>query len=131
MVEVARTETLEVHAVVAAADAGRLSAGQKARVTVGALGRKWAGEVLAVSPLLDASTGTATVRIRLANPDGQLKGGEMAEAHIVLATHPDALAIPLEALLPENTGGPPAPGARPRRSRWRRWTTRAAQRRGA
>lgn len=101
VIEVARTEVLEVKAVAPVQGAQRVKAGLPARIRVGTLERTWEGEVVAVSPLLDASTGTLTIRVRLRNPDGALKGGEMAQVQITLATRPSALLIPVSALVPD------------------------------
>jgi RND family efflux transporter MFP subunit len=112
IVEVAKTETLELHAVVPVGDTAKLFAGQKAEVVVSGAQKRWDGQVIAVSPLLDATTGTASVRVRIENPDRSLKGGEVAEARIVIGARQDVLAIPLEALVPaEQRGGAVQGGA--------------------
>ncbi|MHB8419166.1 MAG: efflux RND transporter periplasmic adaptor subunit [Myxococcales bacterium] len=105
IVEVARTETLELHAAAPASEASRLVPGLRAAVKVAGSSRVWAGEVVAVAPLLSADTGTATVRIRLDNPEHLLKGGEMAQAEILLATRAGALAVPDSALVPAQQSG--------------------------
>jgi RND family efflux transporter MFP subunit len=105
VVEVAKTETLELRAVVPVLDAARLLAGQRAEVEVSGMEKRWEGTVVAVSPLLDATTGTATVRVRLENPEHLLKGGEVARSRIVISVREDVLAVPEESLVPQEQRG--------------------------
>jgi membrane fusion protein (multidrug efflux system) len=102
VLEVARTQELELRAAVPAESAARLRNGQTAQVTtpgVQALAR-----VIAVAPVIDAATGSATVRLRVANPDGALKAGGFAKARVAIAQHENALLAPRTALLPSEDG---------------------------
>ncbi len=105
ILEVARTEVLDLRAALPPDAASRVHTGQQATLTVGGSGRAWGAEVVAVAPLLDATTGTATARLRVPNPDGFLKGGEVAQADLILATHAGVLAVPEAALVPAEQGG--------------------------
>ncbi|HXN42158.1 MAG TPA: efflux RND transporter periplasmic adaptor subunit [Myxococcaceae bacterium] len=101
IVEVADTTVLELRGGLAAGQVERIRPHQPAEVRVDGLGnRAFPGEVFAVSPVIDPATGVATVRIRVNNPDGALKGGTLGRAKIIAALHRHVLAIPREALIP-------------------------------
>ncbi len=101
IVEVADTSALELRGGLAAGQVERIRPHQPAEVRVDGLGnRAFPGEVFAVSPVIDPVTGVATVRIRVNNPDGTLKGGTLGRAKIIAALHRHVLATPREALIP-------------------------------
>jgi len=101
IVEVADTSMLELRGGLAAGQVERIRPHQPAEVRVDGLGnRAFPGEVFAVSPVIDPATGVATVRIRVNNPEGALKGGTLGRAKIIAALHRHVLAIPREALIP-------------------------------
>lgn len=100
LVEVAKTDSLEVHAEVSPESAARLTVGMKAQVTLSGNARRWPATLQAVAPLVDGATGTLTVRVRLENGDGALRGGALAQVSIVLEVHPQVLAVPEVALVP-------------------------------
>ena len=52
-----------------------------------------------------------TVRIRVANPDGTLKGGALARARVVIETRPHVVTVPREALVPREQSGASAGGS--------------------
>jgi multidrug efflux pump subunit AcrA (membrane-fusion protein) len=62
------------------------------------------GVVRAVSPAVDSASGLVRVRVQVANPEGHLKVGVTAEARVVLLLIPDAIRIPLAALIPSGPG---------------------------
>jgi len=62
----------------------------------------FAGKIVAVLPAIDEVTSSATVRIRIPNPDHRLRGGMFATANIIAATHPAALYVPAAAVVVEN-----------------------------
>ena len=57
-----------------------------------------AGHVVYVGPGIDPANGTAAVRIAIASPRG-LHPGEFVRAHIVVESRPDALAVPVSAVV--------------------------------
>ncbi|HEY3451901.1 MAG TPA: efflux RND transporter periplasmic adaptor subunit [Myxococcales bacterium] len=112
VIEVADTRFLELRAGAAPAQLVRLEPGQRAEVRVDGLGdRLFDGEVAAVAPVVDSATGVGTVRIRLENKDGALKGGALAKARVVLELRPQVVAVPRAALVPREQGGAEAGGA--------------------
>lgn len=60
--------------------------------------------VYAVEPSVDQSTRTVRLRARTPNPHGRLVPGAFAKVQVKLATMPDALVIPAEALIPDIQG---------------------------
>ena len=81
-----------------------VAAGQRSIVELSYLpGVTFEGDVTYVYPFLDPKTRTARVRIELPNPDGALKPDMFATARITTRVHPNALAIPDEAVLHSGT----------------------------
>jgi membrane fusion protein (multidrug efflux system) len=112
IVEVADAHVLELRAAAAPAQLVRLAPGQRAELRVDGLGEQLIeGEVVAVAPVIDAATGVGTVRIRVDNRSGRLKGGGLASARVVLEVHRAAVAVPREALVPLEQGGAAAGGS--------------------
>jgi len=72
--------------------------GQKAEITIDAIGKTYTGKVEIVSPVLDQSSRTADVKILCSNKDNSLKPGMFARISICTQTIPHALCIPVTAL---------------------------------
>ena len=105
VVEVARTVVLELRAPIASGLAGGVRKGQPAQISVdGSGGAPIEGVVIAVSPVVDAATGAALVRIRVDNPRLELKGGSLARAKIASDEHRGVLLVPRAALLSDPDG---------------------------
>ncbi len=102
VIEVADTKVLDLRAPVSAARVGEIAVGQKAELDVEGVGLV-AGAVEAIAPLVDPTTNTVIVRIRVPNADGKLRGGMFARGAILGAPHP-GLAVPRSALLPGDGG---------------------------
>jgi RND family efflux transporter MFP subunit len=102
VVEIADTKELDLRAPVPAARVGEVTVGQKAELFVEGLGTV-AGAVEAIAPLVDTATNTVIVRVRLANPEGRLRGGIFAKGVLHCPTR-RGLAIPKSALLPSEGG---------------------------
>jgi RND family efflux transporter MFP subunit len=102
VVEVADTRVLDLRAPVSAARVGDVSVGQRAELDVEGVG-KVAGAVEAIAPLVDPTTNTVVVRVRVPNDDGRLRGGMFARGAILGAPHP-GLTVPRAALLPGDGG---------------------------
>jgi membrane fusion protein (multidrug efflux system) len=94
VVEVARTEVLELRAPVSPQLSGVLHAGQRVLLDQGV-----EALVLAVAPVVDAATGSLLVRIRVPNANGALKANSVARARIVVDVHRGALLVPKAAVV--------------------------------
>ena len=82
----------------------RLHVGQSAYLTVEAWpGKRFPAEVLRISPVVDAATGTVKVTLEI---DGQMKlrPGMFASVYVEVDIHEDALVIPRAALSLDSLG---------------------------
>ncbi|HUQ79887.1 MAG TPA: efflux RND transporter periplasmic adaptor subunit [Gemmatimonadaceae bacterium] len=107
LVEVADPSALDIVLTVTPTDAGRVR--QNASVSLSA-GQKAGGEPLGngtvsfIAAAVDSATRGVPVRVRAPGAKRALRIGETVFAQIVVGTHPKALAVPLEALVPEGDG---------------------------
>lgn len=82
---------------------GRIAAGHRAELRVDALpARRFAADIIRVSPTIDTQNGTFRVTARIVNADGSLAPGMFARFSIAWERHSDALLIPSAALLRED-----------------------------
>jgi len=94
----------DIHAVrifieVVEKDSPLVKVGAPAEVTTDAYpGRVFTGLVSRVVQALDPTTRTMTVEVELPNPDRILKGGMFARVDLQVATRPNAILIPVDAL---------------------------------
>lgn len=72
--------------------------GQAARVTVGALGREFTGNIYEVGVIANPLTRTYPVKITLENPDGVLKVGMVVDAFLPVPGNDASLVVPREAV---------------------------------
>jgi HlyD family secretion protein len=63
------------------------------------------GKVTVVSPALDPNSTTAEVWIEAPNPEERFRPGSTVQVTIVAETVPDAIVVPLTAILPSPEGG--------------------------
>jgi len=81
---------------------GRVKTGNLVVVRVEPLPEKeFSGGVVQVAPSVDPQTNTVAVRVRLANPEGELKAGSYGTARIAVEIHQNALVVPQAALVSE------------------------------
>ena len=100
--EVIDSASLDVVANVPAGYLGRIKTGDLAVVRVEPLpDKEFTGGVVQVAPSVDPQTNTVAVRVRLANPTGELRAGIFGTARIAVDIHPNALVVPQEALVVE------------------------------
>lgn len=98
--EVIDAATLDLVANLPAGYLGRIKTGDLALVRVEPFpDREFTGGVVQVAPSVDPQTNTVAVRVRLANPQGELKAGLYATARIAVEIHHDALVVPEAALV--------------------------------
>lgn len=100
--EVIDSASLDMVANVPAGYLDRIKTGDIAVVHVESLpDKEFTGGVVQVAPAVDSQTNTVAVRVRLANPNGELKAGLYANARIAVAIHQNALVVPDSALVIE------------------------------
>ena len=78
----------------------KVRAGQHAKVTTDFLpDAAFAASVIRISPVVDPSSGTFKVTLGLEDEDGQLRPGMFVNAHIITATHDQAVLVPKRAVV--------------------------------
>jgi RND family efflux transporter MFP subunit len=102
VIEVADTRLLDLRAPVAAARIGEVRVGQEAELAVEGVGTV-GGVVEAIAPLVDTATNSVTVRVRVTNSDGRLRGGMFCRGGL-LGAERQGLVVPRGALLPGDGG---------------------------
>ncbi|MFL5344043.1 MAG: efflux RND transporter periplasmic adaptor subunit [Hyalangium sp.] len=105
VLQVAAIDPLELRAFVAPAQAAQLRPGMRATLIVQGLSDAPAGEVIKVSPAIDAQSGNILVRVGFANPAAQLRIGSLGRARIITGEEKGAVTVPASALLPQEDGG--------------------------
>ena len=97
-----RLDEIEVHLNASERYAPRLERDASVTVTSTAFPDLEAtGQIYMVDPVLDPETRSATVIARVPNPDNSLRPGMSADISVDLATHPDAVTVPSEAIFSE------------------------------
>ena len=88
---------------VPAQEASSLRTGQPATIT--GPGGELKGKITVVSPAVDPSTTTLQVWVEAANPEEKLKLGSTVQVSLNAGTIPDAIVVPVSALLSSDEGG--------------------------
>lgn len=97
--------TLELNAAAPVGSSALLTKGQAVTVTVEGLpNQTFDGVVDRINPIAVSGTRTIPVYIALENTEGLLRGGMFATGQIVVASRPDALAVPQTALREDAEG---------------------------
>lgn len=102
-VTIVDTESLILQVPLTEYEVTRLSAGQEITLSVDALEREYTGAVEWVSPAMDARSQSYYARVRVDNADGRLKPGMYARADLVVDAAEDAVLLPKEALVREDS----------------------------
>lgn len=104
LVEVADPSTLDVLLEMTPGDAARVHAGAEVTLDAGqnATGEPLgAGRVSDVAGAVDSATRSVAVRVRASAPRRPLRIGETVFGQVAVATVPNAIVVPIEALVPE------------------------------
>jgi membrane fusion protein, multidrug efflux system len=104
ILEIAQVDVLELQGGTPPSRASVVRPGQLAEVTVLGTTNVEPGVVHAVSPAVDPASGLVRVRVQVPNAQARLKVGVAAEARIVLRLVPEAVRVPLGALIPAGPG---------------------------
>lgn len=84
---------------IAQSEAAELKAGDSAEISATGLDQPVPGKVTLVSPALDPNSNTVEVWVQASNPHEQLRPGTSVRVSIVAEKAPDAIVIPVSALL--------------------------------
>ncbi len=87
------------------AQAAFVKVGQPARIVSADSSVEVDGKVTVVSPAVDPQSTTVEVWVQAANPGERLRPGGTVRVTIMAGAVPDAVVVPLEALLPAQAGG--------------------------
>ena len=101
LVTLVRLDPMEIDFTLPESALAQLHTGQRVSATVDAFaGDTFAGEVVAIDPVIDANTRSAHLRARIDNPDGRLRPGQFAQLQLDTGTGAvDALLVPEQALM--------------------------------
>jgi RND family efflux transporter MFP subunit len=84
---------------IAQQEAAELKTGDPAKISVPGGSEEFSGKVTLVSPALDPNSTTVEVWVQAANPSGKLKPGSSVRVAIVSETVPNAIVVPVTAIL--------------------------------
>lgn len=84
--------------------ASQVKVNTKLQVSVAGSSKKYTATVYAIEPAIEATTRTLQLRARAANPNGELLPGSFANIEFPLASIPDALLVPTQAIVPIQNG---------------------------
>ncbi len=103
VIMVANIDTIKVLVNVSEKYLGKLREKTEAKIKVDAYPDEiFLGEVTRIAPLVDLTTRTAEVEVRVPNKEHRLKPGMFARVSIILEKKEDALIVPIKAVLNEN-----------------------------
>jgi len=92
-------DTVRILVEVVEKDVPLVRIGQKAEVRAEAYpDRVFEGSVTRIVQALNRATRTMTIEVDLPNPDHALKGGMFARVEVLVAKHPNAVQIPIDAV---------------------------------
>jgi membrane fusion protein, multidrug efflux system len=96
---------LELECVVPSYQLASIQLGQRAEFTTPTWGeRRFEGVVAAVNPTIESDNRSVELKLKIANPGGELRGGMYARGEITTGREKKALVIPRDALIPEKEG---------------------------
>jgi len=99
LIEITDLSSVEAVARVPESASGRMRLGTKARIRLAAFpDETFTGELVRLGVAADAANGTLAAHFRLANPEGRLRPGLRAEFAIIVASRPEVLSVPREAV---------------------------------
>jgi membrane fusion protein, multidrug efflux system len=104
--QIVDVDTVKVVVEIPERDIGFFDIGQPTEVMAVIKGEehRFSGPITFISALADMRTRSTRVEIRLANPEGLLRSGQIVSAHLTRRTLKDAIFIPLLAVIPMEEG---------------------------
>ncbi|UII27523.1 efflux RND transporter periplasmic adaptor subunit [Fulvivirga maritima] len=94
-----KTDVMYATASIAEGDIAHVSTGDSVEVTIPALNAKIAGTVNIINPQADNYSRTFEVKVRLANEDGAILPGMLAQLHINTGVKQNRITIPTTCIL--------------------------------
>lgn len=83
----------------------KLAPGQQAELAIDAIpGKRYTADVVRISPVVDAGTGTFKVTLEVEDPAGEIKPGMFGRVGIVYDRRPDSLLVPRVAVMEDEAG---------------------------
>lgn len=105
IIEVANIRDVDLAGSLPAPYLGKIHVGETIPVTSDSFsGKTFAGRVIAISPTVDPATNVGSMRIRIANPDGELKLGMYLTAQVPVEKHANALMVPPQSIYHDEAG---------------------------
>ena len=83
-------------------DIGQIVMGMPTNISIESLGKVYTGKIIYISPAMDTTTQTFTIRIALDNLDNSIKTGMFARTNIDVLLRPQTLFVPREAIISTN-----------------------------
>ena len=100
---ISNSQEIKIEAALTEFDIGKISVGQEAEINLAAYpGEKFIGEVYYVGSAADLISKKFPVKIQLANKDGKIKAGMIADTKIITAKQENVLTIPKSAVFVED-----------------------------
>ena len=100
---ISNSQKIKIEAALTEFDIGKISVGQEAEINLAAYpGEKFTGEVYYVGSVADSISKKFPVKIQLANKDGKIKAGMIADIKIITAKQENVLTVPEAAVFIEN-----------------------------
>lgn len=104
IIEAGLLEEIWLQAEIFESQAGQVQVGDQAKMQVDSFpGQTWLGEVDYIYPELNAATRTLKVRVKIANPDEQLKPNMFATLTLSSQLQSNSIQIPREAIIRSGT----------------------------
>ena len=97
--EIVNTDTVKATVEVIEVQLSQLALNQQASIEIDGIDPQMSGSVAFISPTLMPARRTATVEIRIDNPEKTLKPGMFAKVTIPIEVHTDAILIPRVSLV--------------------------------
>lgn len=97
--EIVDIDTVKATVDVIEAQLSQLALNQQASIEIDGINAPLSGKVTFISPILQAARRTATVEVRIDNPDRTLKPGMFAKVTVLVEVHTDAILIPRASLI--------------------------------
>lgn len=99
VVRVAQSDLLRLRMPVPESDVPYIAIGSPVQIHVSADGRTFTGKIVRFTRALDANTRTMLTEVDVPNPDLSLSPGMYADTTIQLQQKPDALTLPMQAVV--------------------------------